>query len=281
MTTATKTQPITAIRKTIDLAQFKAMDEEGDGTFKGHCSVTGNLDDTGDIFPAGAYESLDELAGSGWICGDHSWGIASEAGIILTAREDSTGLYIEAEFHSDEESQSLRQKIRKRLLRGKATKMSIGFKPTKEPIIIYPSQYERELPKYLKPGFLREGLAKAMQFPYVRILPKIKVFEASVVSVPANSEAAVLSAKSAATVSPSAPSNWQHEIRLARIQLIQLRTKQRLGQPLTESEARTWRVLDLKLKAIDRAAFGALVESRQAQKDELMRRVERAKKGKK
>lgn len=195
MSTSAKAQPINTVQKFADLIEFKALDQQ-DGAFKGHASVAGNLDSVGDIIPTNAYADLDELAGSGWVCGDHSWGMKDECGIILNAKEDATGLFIEAEFHSDEASQALRQKVQKRLARGKSVKMSIGFSLLKAPIYLYPHQYEKELPKYLKPGYLRDGLTRAKEFSQIRILPKIRVYECSIVSVPANQAASVSSVKS-------------------------------------------------------------------------------------
>lgn len=212
-TTATaKAQPLNTIQKHIDLADFKSL-EVSDGGFGGYASVAGNLDSVGDIIPVGAYANLEELTGSGWVCGDHSWGMKDECGIILSAKEDGTGLFIEAEFHSDDESQALRQKVQKRLARGKSVKMSIGFSLLKQPIILYPHQYEKELPKYLKQGYLRDGMARAKEFSQIRILPKIRVYECSIVSVPANEAANVASVKSNTQPTPQPISNFKLAMR--------------------------------------------------------------------
>lgn len=273
MTTATKAQPDNVVTKTFfNLAQFKSLNE-GDGRLIGHASVCGNLDDVGDIILAGAYENLSEFSGSGFLAGDHQWTFSQEVGLVLSAKEDSKGLLAEYEFHSTPDAQAIRQKILKRMKLGKPVKMSIGYAPTAQPLFIYPNQYDRELPKYLKPQYLKEGLAKARQFERVRILPRVKVFEGSVVQIPANSEAEVMSIKSTTTSTTPQVSNYTHEIRKARLKLVELRLKEIQGIPLTPQDKHDQKILDLRMGVIDREVAEVIRESRRIKQAELQRRI--------
>lgn len=183
-------------QKDASFLSLETVDAEA-GTFKGYIGTTGELDDVGDIILQGGFkETAPNVLINGFFAADHTWNLASEIGIFTYAVEDEKGLYVEGVFHKTPDAQMVRQKMLTRIQHKKPCKTSIGYRPSARPVILYPSQYERELPRYLKPSKLQEGLAKAAQFDKIRILPKVEVFEGSGVQIPANPSAELTSVKS-------------------------------------------------------------------------------------
>lgn len=183
-------------QKDASFLSLETVDAEA-GTFKGYIGTTGELDDVGDIILQGGFkETAPNVLVNGFFAADHTWNLASEVGIFTYAVEDERGLYVEGVFHNTPDAQMVRQKMLTRIQHKKPCKTSIGYRPSARPVILYPSQYERELPRFLKPSKLQEGLAKAVQFDKIRILPKVEVFEGSGVQIPANPSAELTSVKS-------------------------------------------------------------------------------------
>lgn len=103
------------------------LDEAGPGVIAGYAARYGNLDRDGEIIDPGAFAgSLDSFVERGFLSLAHRWD--SGIGTIRRAREDNAGLWIEAEFHSDEESQRVRHRVVERLARGKKVGLSVGFR---------------------------------------------------------------------------------------------------------------------------------------------------------
>lgn len=169
--------PANLTRKEFDFASqrvsFKAPQGAGDpGSFEGYGAVYGNVDRDNEIIAPGAFaESLPAFIRDGFIACAHDWdeGIAT----ISDAYEDGYGLYIKCQFHGDSESQSTRIKTMERIERGKTVGLSVGF-------------------------VAEERDDESM--PGVRIITKATLYEVSIVTVPANALAQVVSAKSAGTV---------------------------------------------------------------------------------
>lgn len=183
-------------RKFARFTDLKSI-EEGPGGFEGHASVSGNLDDGGDIILDGSFKDvLDNFLKSGFTAHSHDWDIKDGViGYPMQAHEDDNGLFVSMKFHSTDDAQTVRTKMRERIADDKEVGLSIGYRPG-DTQFIYPKDYEKELPKYLKPHFLQEGLKKAKQFKHVRVIPTMsELKEFSVVTSAMNGEAGVTSVK--------------------------------------------------------------------------------------
>lgn len=162
--------------------------EDGRGEFTGCANFCGYLDDGGDIIPQGGFDgALPEFLKGGFIAHSHEWNIKDGViGYPVEAHEDENGLFIKGKFHSTSDAQDIRTKMKERADDGLDVGLSIGYRGG-APVFVYPKDYEKELPKYLKPQFLSEGLQKAKRFKNVRVLPKLSLLkEVSVVTSPMN-----------------------------------------------------------------------------------------------
>lgn len=148
---------------------FKAPSGAGDpGGFEGYGAVYGNIDRDNEIIAPGAFaESLPAFIRDGFIACAHEWdeGVAT----VEAAYEDDYGLYIKCLFHGDAESQGSRIKTMERIERGKSVGLSVGFMPETW-------AYDEETG--------------------VRTITKATLYEVSIVTVPCNPLAQVVSAKS-------------------------------------------------------------------------------------
>jgi HK97 family phage prohead protease len=143
----------------------------GNGSLTGYASTFGNLDSYGDTVQPGAYTTyLDQFVSNGFIAWNHNW--SAMIGTIASAKQDTRGLLITADFHSTPEAQAARTITAERLARGKSVGLSIGYQAT------------------------RWSMGEMPDGDPVRVLEEIKVFETSLVSVPADSYAGVLGVKS-------------------------------------------------------------------------------------
>lgn len=152
----------------------------GAGSVSGYLSLWDIVDGYGDVVIRGAYaKTIPTFVQRGSLLHEHD--PARVIGTISDAREDSTGLWIEAAFHGDAESQRVRQVVSERLDRGKHTGLSIGYIPTEV--------------SYRAP---RAGEVLPDWVDQVRELRRIDLFEGSIVMMPALADAGVASVKSAA-----------------------------------------------------------------------------------
>lgn len=168
------------------------------GGFEGCANFCGYLDDGGDVIPEGGFaDVIDSFLKSGFIAHSHEWSLSDGViGYPMQAHEDADGLYISGKFHSTTDAQNVRTKMQERIDDGKDVGLSIGYRPGAV-LHIYPKDYEQELPKFIKPKFLQEGLSKAKGFKSVRVLKKIEELkECSVVTSPMNVLSNVTSVKS-------------------------------------------------------------------------------------
>lgn len=161
-------------KKILALVDVKASDA-GSGSFTGYGSLFGIKDSQGDIVQPGAYvDTLPEFIQRGFIGWSHDW--ENPVATISDAHEDEKGLFIAAEFHSDPESQKARTRTMERLARGKFMGLSIG--------------YETQDAEFTDQA---------------RLLKRIKLFEVSLVTVPALDPAGVTAAKSGKHYGSDAP----------------------------------------------------------------------------
>lgn len=152
-------------RKSVPLVDFKVAGV-GAGSFSGYGSVFGNIDSAGDIVAPGAFRNtLPRFLKAGFIAQAHDWTVA--IAVPKVAREDSRGLYIEADFHSTALAQDVRTIAAERVAAGKSVGLSIGY----------------------------EVVDAERNSNGVRVLKELRLFEVSIVTVPANSAATVTTVK--------------------------------------------------------------------------------------
>lgn len=173
---------------------FKAGSERG--ALTGHTAITGNLDEGADIILPGAFkDSIQDFIDSGWAAHSHDWGFDAAVGYLTKAEEDDIGLYVESEFHSTPDAQAIRTKAQERLAAGKRVGLSIGYELTEPAKYLFPKEYEKELPKYVKAEYLDDALTKSSRFSKIRLLSKLGNFEFSIVTAPMNKLAQAASVK--------------------------------------------------------------------------------------
>ncbi len=152
--------------KTQELAEFK-MADTGNGGFSGYASTFGNYDSVKEAVVKGAFsDTLEQFKTNGFIALNHDWNGEAIA-FVKDAFEDEKGLFVECEFHSTTKAQEVRKIMQERSAAGKSNRMSIGYR-----------------------------VEKATQTKEGKQLNKIKLYEASIVNVPANELAAIDSVKS-------------------------------------------------------------------------------------
>lgn len=177
-------------QKAVFQAELKItpLNEPGPGRLQGYLSTFSNVDSYADTIERGAYaETIPSFLRDGFMAADHSWQYSGGiVGTWLDAREDERGLFVTGEFHSDPDSQKVRQLAVERLGRGKSVGLSIGYEVL-----------EWEFRKVETPVRDRWGDYTDM----IRVLKKIKLYEGSIVSVPADPQALVTGAKASPAVS--------------------------------------------------------------------------------
>ncbi len=104
------------------------LEDAGPGTLEGYANVFNVKDSYGEVTLPGAFrQDIDEFVQKGYLLIDHEWEVESCIGYILEAREDGTGLYFKAQFHSTPQAQDIRRKIGERMAAGKEVGLSIGY----------------------------------------------------------------------------------------------------------------------------------------------------------
>lgn len=161
-------------QKSLMLTEMKLADA-GSGSVEGYASTFGNVDSYGDTIMPGAYrDTIADFLKNGFLGWSHDW--ANPIGTIRTAYEDAKGLYVVADFHSDDESQKYRRRTMERLERGASMGMSIGYEA---------KEWE----------FRAADTPMAGDMGRIRMLKQIKLFENSLVTVPADAFAGVTGSK--------------------------------------------------------------------------------------
>lgn len=153
---------------------------DGDGkTLTGYGSVFGNVDLDKDIIDHGAFaEGMAEFLSDGFLGWMHDWGYEGPpVGYFLEATEDDHGLFLSARFHGTTQAEQVRVWVQERLAAGKSVGLSIGFRIL---------------------GWERDAAG-------LRHITKAKLYEVSVVTVPANPKAQVTGLKGIPTIDLGAP----------------------------------------------------------------------------
>lgn len=163
-------------RKIFSLVDVKARAADPGG-IEGYGAIFNNIDSYGDMIVKGAFlETIPQFMTNGFASVGHAWSDLPVA-TFSDAHEDDKGLYIVAEYHTDDYSQRTRGIVKERIDRQKSVGLSIGFMVKDGGAVI---------------GRDDNG------FPVgVRILTNLELFEVSIVNVPANPAALATAAKNA------------------------------------------------------------------------------------
>ncbi len=143
--------------------------EHPNGVIEAYASTFANWDSVGERPRKGAFSKhLESFLKDGFVALGHDWSGLPIA-TPIEAYEDDIGLFVRAAFHSTPDAQNVRTVIKERMARGKSVKTSIGYEVLEDEMV--------------------EG---------GRVLNDVKLYEWSIVNVPANQSAIVLGAKSGA-----------------------------------------------------------------------------------
>jgi hypothetical protein len=248
----------------IPIQNLSITDGDGRGMFAGRLTLIGFLDPNyGGIFAPGCYdERIPNFLANGFVPDSHGaaqnldYTILGQYGYFTKAEPREDGLWVEGKFHSDPDAQILRTRIRERNEDNKTVGMSLGWY-TLESFRIYPKDYEKELPKYLAPEFLKQGLEEAKRWTSVQIRTKIDPIEGSLTLTPAQSPALVTEVMSKTETLGKYLGEW-------------VESSMSLGQVSTLVDALYWNVAykvfcDDQIPVEDRRAMweGALEEFKQ------------------
>lgn len=208
--------------KFIELSEFKAL-EDTSGGFSGYANNFGVLDSWNDITLPGCFaESLKAFEDGGFGGADHRWGIVSEIGIVNKAFEDSIGLFVEVGYHPTADAQIIRDKVNNRLANNKKCCLSIGYS-SRVRGVDYEYVVGEEAAPYLKNPSQEVLTYLKEKMPLVRLLKKVKLYEASVVSVGANSDSEITESKSA--VIDARTKEFSSLVNTKKIQILNLRLR--------------------------------------------------------
>src|SRR5690349_14755024 len=108
-------------RKVLDLSQVEIKaNASGTGRIVGYAATFGNVDEVGDAIMPGAFtKSLGTFLRDGFIALGHDHYNLPIA-MPDVAKEDSHGLWIEADFHSTPMAQEARTVVQERIAQGKS-----------------------------------------------------------------------------------------------------------------------------------------------------------------
>lgn len=177
--------------------EVQSVKAEPDGQYagfiEGYCAGIHNIDRAGDMILPGAFvDSLADFLRDGVICWQHDW--STPIGKPLEAREDAYGLFSKARISKTRAGEDCMTLIRD----GVVNKLSIGYR-----VKDYQWVDRNGLLAYLAGS----GLTPAKQADILRqydeadldelfLLKKIKLYEYSPVTIPANPNASITAAKS-------------------------------------------------------------------------------------
>lgn len=177
--------------------EVKSVSAEPDGQYagfiEGYAAGIHNIDRTGDMILPGAFtDSLPDFLKDGVICWQHDW--ATPIGKPTEAREDSYGLFSKARISKTRAGEDCMTLIRD----GVVNKLSIGYR-----VKDYQWVDRAGLVAYLTGSGLSAGKQSDILRQYdeadlneLFLLKKIKLYEYSPVTIPANPNASITAAKS-------------------------------------------------------------------------------------
>lgn len=180
-------------RQVVDFELKAATDAEGfAGEFEGYAAGIHNVDSVGDMILPGAFaEDLPRFLREGAVCWNHDWMLP--IGKPVSAKEDNYGLFVKAQISKTSTGNDIMTLIRD----GVVKKMSIGYR-----VKDYQYVDRAGLVSYLGANCTREKSAAILQqydemeLTELFLIRKLKLYEFSPVTFPANNNASIVSAKS-------------------------------------------------------------------------------------
>lgn len=198
------------IRKSYELpdAVFKYEGDDDPGTIEGFAASMGNMDSWGDVIIPGAFErsgAIEEFKRSGFVATGHDW--SDNVGYPTECKEQGLKLYSKAKFHSDDDAQKVRTRCTERISAGLSVGLSIGFSIAKggyawfdngEAMLKFLDESKMDLSGW--------DVKSIESYPYMcRAITDVKkLYEWSIVPVPANDKAEATNIKQFAQGSPLA-----------------------------------------------------------------------------
>jgi HK97 family phage prohead protease len=174
-------------RKTVAF-ELKAVGDDG-GWFEGYAAVFNNIDWWGDIIAPGAFQdTLPQFLKEGFVGGlNHGW--SDPIGKPLEASEDQRGLFVKGSIEETAHGKDCRVLIKE----GVVKKMSIGFLAKDRSYL----ETAEEVEKYWQSvGYTPSEEDRALSKCGARLLTKVRLYEFSPVTLPANGRADITDAKS-------------------------------------------------------------------------------------
>lgn len=182
-------------RKTLAFEVKQAEMTEGGqyaGEFTGYAAGILNIDNTGDMILPGAFSAdLPRFLSEGVVCWQHDW--MTPIGVPVAASEDGYGLLTKSRISRTQQGMDAMTLIRD----GVVKKLSIGYQ-VQDYDVVDRSGLARTMQSY---GLTQEKqMATLATFDemgrdVVYLLKKLKLFEYSPVTVPANDKAVIMDAK--------------------------------------------------------------------------------------
>ncbi len=162
-------------------------------------SVMGMIDLGGDVIFPGAFKKvIKSFLQTGFVADTHGWDMADLIAMPVSMQEQGNLLVSEAEFHSTQDAQNVRTKVRERLARNLSVGASIGFYTAKdgrayfdngEALLAYAEETGADLSLFDAKGIKAWG-------DWCRAITQVeKLYEYSIVPVPMMPAAGVTEAK--------------------------------------------------------------------------------------
>jgi len=160
--------------QTVEFSVKGITEADGVGTFEGYAAVFGNIDRVNDIIEPGAFEGSFKRASDVSLLWAHS--LAELIGGFKEIKPDSHGLFVKGELNLEVQRGREAYHLMKA---GHLNKMSIGYRT-----------------KSFKDEVVQEK--------YIRRITSVYLYEISLISVPANDQADIISVKSLTGMDSSA-----------------------------------------------------------------------------
>ncbi|UOF76902.1 phage prohead protease [Bacteriophage sp.] len=175
-----------------ELKAARSSDDAFAGEFEGYAAGIHNIDSVGDMILPGAFaEDLPRFLSDGVVCWQHDW--MTPIGKPMEAYEDSKGLFTKSRISKTTHGSDAMTLIRD----GVVKKLSIGYR-----VKSYEWVDREGLIAYLSGTMMDEDRRKSILAQYdelelseLFLLKKIKLYEYSPVTVPANPAADITAAK--------------------------------------------------------------------------------------
>lgn len=181
-------------------ADESASPEAAQGGFSGIGAVFHNIDSCGDIILPGAFsDNIGAFLSDGFIGGlNHDWDCP--IGQPVEARETDKGLFIRAILDDTEHARDVRQLMKPNPATGRATvrKLSIGYWAVEYRVV---KGLDEVMAYWSSQGYTPSDLDRERADGEVRLLTRVRLYEVSPVTVPANDRAVVLDSKVGRVVS--------------------------------------------------------------------------------